>query len=142
MSEIIAIAEAVVSELNEGEFSMEFTAERHYRPVFDLEDMKTLHVTVVPKGVEIRGASRGGLQYEYAIDVAVQKKLERGDAAEIDPLMTLVEELADYFRLRRLAALPAVAWVGTDNKPIYAQEHLEELQQFTSVLTFTFRTLR
>ena len=81
-------------------------------------------------------------QYDFAIDVAVQKKFETGDAAELDPLMSLVEEIADFFRLRRLAAYPDAVWVRTDNVPVYAPEHMEEYRQFTSVLTLTFRVVR
>ena len=142
MATIIDIADAVVSELNGGTFSQGFTAERHYRPVFELADMKTLHVTVVPKGVEMSGASRSLVQHDFAVDVAVQKKLESGDAAEMDALMSLVEEIADFFRHLRLDAVPSAVWVRTENFPVYAPEHIEELQQFTSILTVTFRVLR
>ena len=142
MAVIIDIADAVVTELNGGTFSQAFTAERHYKPVFELPEMKTLHVTVVPKGIETRLATRGLLQHDYQIDVAVQKKLSAGaaDNAEIDALMGLVEEIADFFKGRNLDSAGAV-WVATENTPVYSPEHLSELRQFTSVLTLTFRVL-
>jgi hypothetical protein len=56
--------------------------------------------------------------------------------------MALVEEIADFFRLRRLTSYPDAIWVRTDNVPVYAPEHLEEFRQFTSVLTLTFRVVR
>jgi len=139
---ITNIADAVVTELNGHTFSRALTAVRYYRPVFDLGEMQTLHVSVVPKGVTIERADRSRNQYDFAIDVAVQKKFETGDAAELDPLMTLVEEIADFFRLRRLTSYPDAVWVRTDNVPVYAPEHLEEFRQFTSVLTLTFRVAR
>jgi len=140
---IIDIADAVVTELNGGTFSEAFTAERHYKPVFDLPEMKTLHMTVVPKGVAAAPASRGLLQHDYQIDVAAQKKLSSGaaDNAEIDALMGLVEEIADFFKQRNLDSVSAV-WVATENAPVYSPEHISELRQFTSVLTLTFRVLR
>ena len=141
MAVIIDIADAVVTELNGGTFSQAFTAERHYKPVFELPEMKTLHVTVVPKGVETRLATRGLLQHDYQIDVAVQKKFDTGDNPELDPLMGLVEEIADSFKGRNLDSANAV-WVGTENAPVYAAEHMEQFRQFTSVLTLTFRVLR
>lgn len=76
------------------------------------------------------------------IDVAVQKKLVSGTNAELDPLMDLVQEIGDFFRSRRLTAMPTAAWIKTENAPVYAQEHLHELRQFTSVLTFTFRVMQ
>ena len=103
MATIKDIAEAVKGELNGGSFSQPFTAERHYLPAFELTDMKTLHVTVVPKGLETSPASRGLIQHDYQIDVAVQKKLAAADSDEIDALMVLVEEISDFFRQRFLA---------------------------------------
>ena len=139
MSLVIDIADAVTDELNAGSFGQTFIAERLYRPEFDLAEFKTLRVTVVPKGLSTSGLSRGQNQYDVSVDVAVQKKLTTEDDAEIDPLMSLVEELADFFRLRRLAGSPGAAWLKTENAPVYAPEHLETKKLFTSVLTFTFR---
>ena len=142
MATITDIADAVVAELNGRSFSQPLTAVRYYRPVFDLGEMKTLHVSVVPKGVTIERADRSRNQYDFAIDVAVQKKFQTGDNTELDALLALVEEIADFFRLRRLTSYPAAIWVRTDNVPVYAPEHLEEFRQFTSVLTLTFRVVR
>jgi len=145
MSTIIEIADAVVAELNGGAFGIPFQAQRHYKPTFDLAEMKDLRVTVVPRGVELSGASRSMTQTDVQIDIGVQRKLPAdavNDAAEIDALMRLVEEIADFFRSRRLSACPSAAWVRTENKPIYSPEHIEQLRQFTSVLTLTFRALR
>jgi len=157
MATITDIADAVVTELNGhtwtnapptppevegGDPTPAFTAERHYRPRFDLKDMAALHVSVVPKGVTIERADRLRNQEDYAIDVAVQKKFSSGDAVELDPLMALVEEIARFFRLRRLAEYPDAVWVRTENVPVYAVEHMDELRQFTSVLTLTFRVVR
>ena len=139
---IIDIAEAVKDELNATSLSQEFTAERHYQPVFELPEMKTLHVTVVAKGVTIETATRGMVRYDYEIDVAAQKKFDDGDNPELDELMTLTEEVGDFFRLRRLDAAPHAVCVKIENAPVYSQEHMEQFRQFTSVLTLTFRVLR
>ena len=140
MSVIADIATAVVEALNAGEFSQEFTAVRHYLPTFDLKDMKDLHVSVVPKGVEMSTAGRGLAQDDVQIDVAVQKKLSAGDLAEIDALVALVQEIADF--VRSTGRFGDAAWVRTENTPIYSPEHLENLRQFTSVLTLTLRVVR
>ncbi|HEY1068491.1 MAG TPA: hypothetical protein VGE52_20375 [Pirellulales bacterium] len=142
MAVIVDLANAVVAELNGGTFSQVFGAERGYTPVFELKDMKTLHVTVVPKGLAIEAFSRSQSQHDYQVDVAVQKKLANAGNAEVDPLMTLVEEIADFFRARRLTTYPNAIWTKTENAPVYAAEHFEDLRQFTSVLTFTFRVAR
>lgn len=145
MSLITTIADAVVTELNgapAGTFAQAFTAARHYRPQFDLPELKTVRVSVVPKGIGITGLMRNANQHDVSIDVAVQKKVNPADAAELDGLMLLTEQIADFFRLRRLAALPEALWTKTDNVPVYSPEHLEQKQVFTSVLTLTFRVVR
>ena len=142
MAEIVGVAQAVTDELNAGSFSLPFTAERKYLPIYTLQDMKGLHVTVVPRGVAVSSLGRARNQYDYQVDVAVQKKLAEEEAGEIDPLMSLVEEIADHFRLKRLAGYPNAAWARTTNEPVYDPEHLNELRQFTSVLTFSFRVVR
>jgi hypothetical protein len=141
---IINIADAVVAELNDptGPLAGLATAQRAYRPVFDLQDMKDLHVTVVPRGVETSGASRSMTQSDVQIDIGVQQKPPDVNQAELDGLMRLVEQIADHLRGRKLTAAPDASWVKTENNPIFAPEHLEQLRQFTSVLTVTYRVLR
>lgn len=142
MAVIADIADAIVAELNAGGFSQPLAATRCYLPKFDLAEMKDLHVTVVPRGVAVTAGTRNHNQHDYEIDIAVQKKLATGDNCEIDTLMGLADEIADHFRQKRLDTLRAAVWVKTQNEPIYAQQHLDQLRQFTSVLTLTFRMMR
>ena len=142
MARITDIADAVVAAMNGHTFSQAFTAARAYRPVFELQDMKDLRVTVVPKAVELTTAGRGLAQSDVQIDIGVQKKLAAPgstDDAEIDALMGLVQEIAEF--IRATGRFGDAAWIKTDNAPIYSQEHLGELRQFTSVLTLTLRVM-
>ena len=142
MAVLVDIADAVVAELNGHTFSQPFEAARHYRPQFDLAQMQSLHVSVVPKGVTSEIQSRARTQNDYQVDVAVQKKI--GEEADLDSLMALVEEIADHVRFKRLtlAGGGEAVWMRTENQPVYAPEHLDELRQFTSVLVLTFRVVR
>lgn len=142
MAVITDIADAVAAEINAGSFSQPVSATREYLPAFELADMQQLRVTVVPKSLTTLPGGRAHNQHDFAIDVAVQKKLDTADNTEIDELMTLVDELADHLRFKRLADYPNAVWLKTENQPVYAQEHLQELRQFTSILTFTFRVMR
>ena len=141
MSTIIKIADAVVGELNRAALGEEFTAERAYRPVYDLKEMEEVHVSVVPKAATEVVQNRGRTQGDYTVDIGIQKKVATDE--ETDGLMNLVEEMARHFRFRRLRLLGGgeAVWIGTANSPVYAPEHLAELGQFTSVLSLTFRVL-
>jgi len=141
MSLVLTIAEAVVTALNGHGFSVPFLARRAWRPSFDLAELKDLHVTVVPRGVELTIAGRGLVQSDVQIDIGVQQKLSAPgtDDAEIDALLGLVQEIAEF--VRATGRFGAAAWLKTENAPIYSPEHLGELRQFTSVLTLTLRVL-
>ena len=138
---ITQVAEAVVAELNATTFSQPITAIRSYLPRVELADLKTLKVTVVPSSVTVAAASRSQTQRDVAIDVAVQKKLGQEQNVSLDPLLALAEEIAEYFRAKRLDSFPGALCVKTEFKPIYAPEHIEQLRTFTSVLTLTFRVI-
>ena len=141
MATIAEVATAVVATLNAGSFSQPFTAVRHYLPRFELPEMATLKVSVVPKGIASQALDRNRDRVDYRIDVAVQHKTGV-DLATLDALMTLVEEIADYLQATPLVGYPQARCVEMVNEPVYAPEHLEEFRQFTSVLTFTYRVWR
>ena len=101
MTLITTIADAVVTELNgapSGTFAQAFTAARQYRPQFDLVELKTVRVSVVPKAIGITGLMRNANQHDVSIDVAVQKKVSPTDPAELDGLMLLTEQIADLLQ--------------------------------------------
>jgi hypothetical protein len=141
---LIELAEALVTELNlpDAPFAPPLAAQRHYRPQFDLGELKNLRVSVVPRSLAISSLNRSSNQHDLSVDVAVQKKVDPANTAELDGLMLLVERMADYFRLRRLLSMPAALWLKTENSPVYAPEHLEQHRVFTSVLTLTYRVIR
>ena len=142
MAVITDIADAIVAELNGATFSQPVTAVRSYLPQYDLTEMQSLHVTVVPKGVVLGSADRSRGQGDYSVDVAVQRKFVAGDNADLDGLTNLVEEIIDHFRRRRLDSYPDAAWLKSEQTVLYAPEHMAELRQFTSIVTFTYRVLR
>lgn len=139
---ITSIADAVVASINAASLSQPVNAERHYQPIFELSELKTLKVSVVPRGLALASAGRALEMSEHLIDVGVQQKLEAVDAAHIDPLIDLVDEIAELFRGKRLDGYPEAMWTKSTIDPLYAPEHLEQYRQFTSVLTLTFKVAR
>jgi hypothetical protein len=142
MTTVLQVADSVTAQLNAAEFDFEFVAERLYVPNFDLEDMKELRVSVVPRDVELLPHDRAHNRYHCRVDIAVQKKFSKGTNEEIDPLVDLVEKIADEFRLKRLVSFQAARCVKAEHTVLYSSEHWEQLRQFTSLLTLTFELAR
>lgn len=142
MATVLQVADSIIAELNVTSFGQPFVAKRLYVPNFDLEDVSQLQVTVVPRDVEITGLDRRRDMNEISIDLAVQKKFTKGDAAEVDPLVGLVEEIADHFKHRRLDSFPHAIWSRSQHVVLYSPEHWEQLRQFTSLLTLVYRVAR
>jgi len=142
MSVLLLIADAVVESLNAATLGQEIAAERHYQPVFDLPEMADLHVSIVPKGIEVLASSRNQNQHDYAIDIGIQQKV--ADDSEADVLMSLAEEIADHFRRGRvqIEGIGSIPVLKVSTEPIFAPEHLTEKRVFTSIITLTFRVLR
>jgi len=138
---IVEIADAVTAELAKGSFSQAFTAERVYQPTYDLKDMVDLHVTIVPKSRLMAIAGRNADRVDYAVDIGIQKKISND--GDIDGMMALVAEIAGFLNRRPLSNLigSPVAWVAAVNEPVFVPEHIEQLRQFTSVLTITYREI-
>ena len=134
------IADAVVAAINaapSGTFILGFQAVRDYLPTYELKDMGTLHVTVVPKASDMSVPTRGVRQRDVKIDVAVQQRLQTVDTFSVDPLANLVEQIADY--LGGLGRVGNAGFVGAENNPLWIQEHLDSMKQFTGVVTITLR---
>jgi hypothetical protein len=144
MSLIVQVADAVKAELNVATFTPAFIAERRVLPVYDLSELTGLRVTVVPKAVEITGATRAASQHDLTIDIGVQQRVP--PESDVDAFVLersgLVDAIADHLRRRELVQLPGVSWVSTTNDPVYAPEHLSERRVFTSVLTVTYRGMK
>ena len=142
MPEIIDIADSLVAALNDEDWLLEFTAERSLQPSFELKDLKNLKVTVVPRGVTITQVTREKASHDYQVDVGIQKKLQKCDGPEMDPLIDLAQVITDFFRKKRLTGNLSAMWLKSEISPLYSPEHLEQYRQFTSIVIFTFRVVR
>ena len=138
---IVQLADAIVTDLNAATFSQSFIAQRTYLPRWKLEELAMIRVSVVPKDDVSERASRTQWQEDYQLDVAVQQKLGTNETTQMDGLLLLGQELADYFKSRNpsgdLATLVAVGFA-----PLFDPEHLEKHNTLTTVITLTFRGWR
>jgi hypothetical protein len=144
MSVIDDIAAAVVTEMNgapSGTFNQTFTAQQFYVPLFDLEDLSALHVSIVPKGRIEEASQRNATMNEYSVDVAIQQKVPDWTDTSIGPLLNLAEQIGDFLRLKRLPG-PNAMWARTEHRSLYSAAQLKENSLFVSVMTFTFKVVR
>ncbi|MCL2119670.1 MAG: hypothetical protein FWH27_14735 [Planctomycetaceae bacterium] len=133
MSLPIQMADAVLQKIKEAFPGVQ--SERRYVPSLELKDTKETRIIVVPKDISYERASRSHNNVQVAVDVAVMRKFQKGDAAELDPLCDLVESILKLFDSKPLG--DALCFKA-QNVPIYAQEHYDKWRQFTSLITLTF----
>ena len=137
---LIALADALVAHLNAGSYSLPFTALRSYQPVFDLAQAPgNPVVTVIPKALEVKGATRVDSYFDCAIDIGIQQKVNADDSEILDGLIRLVEEIIERLRFQVLDTFPSARWLSIENDPVFAPDHLEKERVFTSVLTVRYR---
>lgn len=144
MSLATDIADALVKDLNDQtSFSKTVAAERGYHLLIDLATFSGNRVLIAPKDkTRTATASRGLDRRDLRIDVAVQAKIAARpgeDTAELDGWLDYVDELEEFLLRRRPSTMPSVVVASVENAPIFAPEHLEPAQVFSSLLTVTFQ---
>ena len=136
----ISIADEVVTSLNGFSYGIAFTAARKLWPFYELKDLSSLKVTVVPKSVEMTMMTRTAMEFNYQIDIAVQKSVTSPDASEVSTLMDLAVSIANSFRSKVYSALGAVCFKQTID-PLYSIDHIAPPSVFTSVIVLTFKVV-
>jgi len=139
-ADILQLADALVADLNAHSFSQTFVAVRGYLPTFELPDMNLLRVTVVASKDDGKLDTRNASAHEFAIDIGVQKKPSTIENTDLDPLMHLVQEIADYFLFGKRPG--GATLVNPQVRILYLQDHLHKFHQFTAVVTLTFKGWR
>ena len=129
MPDVITIANAVAAQLSEHD------AEVLFFPTFDLRDLETMRVMVVPTGVEYKNLSRTSHEALLKVQIGVLKRATEDD---LDEMLRFVEGIGISFLNRHMcgAVCTCVAY-----NPLYFPEHLRERGQFTSVIELTFRKI-
>ena len=139
------IADAVLSQVQSalaGNQGLTFAGQRAYLPAFDLKNLSTMQIIVVPRAVAIEAIARNESQYDYGVDIGVYKKLATMAPSEIDPIMGVVEQLAATFDRKQLPAYPAATCIKVEYSHLYSWEQMDQLRQFTAVMTLTFRVIQ
>jgi hypothetical protein len=138
---VIDLADQVVLSLNSGNYNLSFKAVRTLFPFYELKDLATLNVTVVPKSVNIVTASRNSSEFDYQVDIAIQKAVKSPDDREVNSLMDMAMEIGKSFRGKVFHNLGTVCSKQTID-PLYSIEHIQPPSVFTSVVTLNFKVIQ
>jgi len=137
---VLQLAEQIVDTLNDGSFTLPFTAVKTLFPFYQLKDLSTLRVTVVPKSVNVTNASRKSSEFDYQVDIAVQKAVKTPDDIEVTALTELALAIAKSFRSKIYQNIGAVCFKQSID-PLYSTEHIQPPSVFTSVITLNFKVI-
>jgi len=135
MIEALEISKQLAAVLNTGQFSQEFTAAARALPEYDLAQLKSLAVSVVPKSAEIVNLTRAVTNLEIEVDVALQKKVSKDLDGDVEELLKLVSEIVKFLNRKDISG---AKFKKIANEPIYSSEHLNEKRLFTSLITVTY----
>ena len=142
MSTIIKdVCAAVVTQLNTGSFSQEFTAERKWKPDFKLEELETLRVTasVDPENIRVERASRGATRWTIPVKVLVQVKLGRNYESETDGYVELLEEIVAELAFLRLSDKEDAIPMSLDPLMIFGSSMRDDVLVFVGSVTANYR---
>jgi hypothetical protein len=139
MSTVTTIAKAVVAELNKNRFSLPFEAVFSVKPGFELSELDTLRVIVVPKTLEIETVSRSSSKYIVSVDIGIMQRIGKLTPEEaVETLGDLVDEIIEFVKTHSLFDFPAAQCTTVANDPIYIPDHLTQNRTFTSVLNVKY----
>ena len=142
MSMTTTIAKSVVTELNNHDFSLPFEAVFSVKPGFELAELDTLRVIVVPKTLEITSISRSSSKYLVSVDIGVMRRIGKlTPEAAVETLGDLVDEIIEFLKTATLNEFPAAQCIGVANDPIYIPDHLTQSRTFTSVVNVKYALL-
>lgn len=130
MSEVLNIANAVAEELSD------YHAEVSYFPEYELRDLDTMRVAVVPLSTAYKSVSRSAHEELPKVQIGI---LKRCDEDRLDAMLQFVESLGLGFLNKKLAGATCIC---VAYNPIYSPEHLRERGQFTCVIELTFKLVK
>lgn len=138
---LVDLAEQVVDELEDGTWLEEFEAVRAWIPRTDEGQLETLRLTVRAAEETVKVLNRAPLLgIESTIEIAVQQRVPSFDPTDVDPLVELTNQVADFFVGRSPGDRSDVCLERSVT--VYDFELLSENNQFQSLITLKFQGIR
>lgn len=132
----IQIAEALRDSLNAGTFTETFTATAERLADFTRESITGTTVVVYPEGVAEEQYTRSKREETLDVGLAVFKPCEADAEDNIGDGLLLCQEIREAIAG---VAMSGCDWTGTTQPELYEREFAEQLNQFASTLTATYK---
>jgi hypothetical protein len=136
-----AVADSIESVMDDLWTDGEAHVTRSYRPVFDLEDLDVLQITVTPAAMDMAPIGRGEWDRRLGVLVAVQRRCGSEDTERLDDLAGLVQGITDHLTDRRLDGHPEARFEGVETDPLYHPDVLETKRVFLAPSLVKYRIL-
>ena len=148
MTPILEIADEIVDVINDASLlDTGVEAVKDYNPAVDLTDLTSQRCIVYPAGtLSQKQHTRDLLSFEYKIEILLQEKLTKPRTEawvdRIDELTELAEAIASLFRGSIQLTITKAYAQEVSVDPIFAVDHLDRMNVFTSVITITLNQVR
>jgi hypothetical protein len=131
------VAELVADALNESGLLSSLSAEVLALPEFQLDEMGTMHVTVVPVAFgPFEMISRGQDISDCSMEISIQQRVSNIES-DTRELCSFVQQIAQYLTRKNLGNR-AACWRSTMIEPLYDSESLREKRLFVSVIRLVY----
>ena len=142
MSRGTDVAEAVKDSLNGQSWTLPVVAERKYQEIVNLASADTLRLQVKPMAAPMELATRAaGAIEDVGVSLILRQNVkvsgDEVDGAQIDRLLTVIEEFVDH--LRTAGKMAGASIQGVSHDPLYDEDLLLEEHLFAAEVLVTYR---
>ena len=148
---IDALCTAVRDQLNAETFSPVFMVVIDDAPEFDIEDLNTLKVTMMPFGADFDPVTRSHDRQRFVIDIAFQRHAPARPASGADPIVAMSLEIRNLqqtvanwlsVRTRRIPPTYQTAkLMKIDQMPLYDAGLLRKERVYVGVMRLTYEAI-
>lgn len=140
-SVFVALGDAVKSEIERLTLSMPAIVTRELVPAFDLESLDDLRVVVTGKNETVERVTRGSIDRDVEIEIAVLCRVGQDDRTRADLVLRVADEIAANIRKKRALDLyPGALFVSLSRPdPAYDLDHYLQFGQVSTYATTTWR---
>lgn len=136
------IADALTTHVNAGSYSESVSATRKAVHRVDVSALSSaVVVAVVPLGEELAQSARGVHDIDYVIGIAVDKRVDPDNAADVDAAAVVAEEIRHHVAGANVLLVDGeyASLRGLEVNPLLNTQRLIEDRLFSTIIRATYR---